>query len=107
MSHLYILFVFSRNQQYMYMLNVNSHNHIPSPSPTIILCASPCANNTSDEAQVSEDDLKVCVPMAQEYEAVTTLLRMCGTDTKTTNKQEVFLNLVSKNTIFMAYFQEM
>ena len=33
--------------------------------------------------------------MAQEYEAVTTLLRVFGTDTRTANKQEVFINLVS------------
>ena len=32
---------------------------------------------------------------AQEYGAVTTLLWVCGTDTKTTNNHEVFLNLVS------------
>ena len=39
----------------------------------------------------------VPVPMAQEYEAVTTLLQVCGIDTKTTNKTEVFLNSISKN----------
>ena len=45
--------------------------------------------------------------MAQEYEAVTTLLRVCGTDTKTTNKQEVFPNLVSLNLILVAHFKDM
>ena len=38
--------------------------------------------------------------MAQEYEAVTTLLQVCGIDTKTTNKQEVF----SKFSFLKSYF---
>ena len=37
----------------------------------------------------------VPVPMAQEYDAVTTLLRVCGTGNKTTNNQKVFQNLCS------------
>ena len=46
----------------------------------------------------------VPVPMAQEYEAVTTLLQVCGIDTKTTNKTEVFLNFISENPISVADF---
>ena len=49
----------------------------------------------------------VPVPMAQEHEAVTTLLRVFGTDTKTNNKQEVVPNFVSLNFILVAHFSEM
>jgi len=42
--------------------------------------------------------------MAQDYEAVTTLLQVCGIDTKTTNKQEGFLNFIYENLISVAHF---
>ena len=44
--------------------------------------------------------VQVHVPMAQEYEAVTTLLWVFGTGTKPVNKQEVIQSLDSKNLIF-------
>ena len=41
----------------------------------------------------------VPVPMAQESEAVTTLLQVCGIDTKTTNKQGFFVKGDGENAI--------
>ena len=38
-----------------------------------------------------EHPVLVPVPMAQEYDDLTTLLRVCYTDTKITNKQKGFL----------------
>ena len=43
--------------------------------------------------------------MAQEYDAVTTLLWVCGTDTKITSKEDFFLNVLSKFTYFGPFFR--
>ena len=44
----------------------------------------------------------VVVPKVHEYDAVATLLRVCGNDTKTTNKQKETNNIL--NLIFLAHF---
>ena len=44
--------------------------------------------------------------MAQEYEAVTTLLTVFGTDTKTADKKDFFHDFFSLIKIFWAHFKE-
>ena len=62
-------------------------------------CCTVLANQSSDLAGggLSENHtpVRVHVPMAQEYEAVTTLLWVFGTSTKPLNKQDVIQSLDS------------